>query len=1154
MLFKSNKKLIFGILFTILLCSGYLTVASYMTSPEGLNYPNPGHYPGQIGPGTFNASGYSNPNWTFPGNLNVGGNICLDYCRSTWPSGGGGISCSDCNETFVNEGQKSSISSAMIKNNAITSSDIDSSSVQERVSDSCSSGSSIRVIKADGTVTCEPDDTGGGGGVPSCSNCNSDFVNEGQKNSISSAMVNFNYAGSSSEGGAANNAKSCNADGTCEVQDLDTKGKAHITGDLIVDGGGTIQLGDAPGDFTYIQQGVFGLSRSDNLPVMFVNEVGPVTIRSNEAGYRYDLGVLGKTETQDLRVSNKENCGKLYTDSEGDVLCGVDQTGGGGGVSSCSNCDRRFVKEGGDTMSGDLKVNGDLKAEDHVVTPFVIGPKLSKIGIGGLPPPGGHSSSTGAKVWGDFDVSGNTHLGDSYSSKTTVKGDLDVSRGITLGGEKRTSWPSGGVSSCSDCNSDFVEESGDTMRGKLDVDATVTAGDNDNAWIGHPFVGVYGDGKYYGGIFDNKVKVKDDLKVTGNTQLGDSSSDKTTVKGDLDVSGDIRTPGTLRLSNSMWTILSREGIAGFGSIIVGDSEWEPDFSVGGTSRFDKKVTMKGDLDVSGGITLGGEKRTSWPSGGGGGISSCSECNSDFVNKDGDKMSGDLKVSGDIRTPGTLRLSNSMWTILSREGIAGFGSIIVGDSEWEPDFSVGGTSRFDKKVTMKGDLDVSGEITTTYSSGQADINKDGYVNSLDLNLLGEVYGCQSGQSCWTSVIGVDNLGNKLYGSDLDLDGDNKVEYGDLGILGANYENYKNFRVESENDDAFVASGSGDYYSGYFTGGKGVKVEGDLDVSGDKSGYVVNIANSATTNAFGLSADVPSIAIRGMGSQGVVGVGDTFWGVRGEGTGGALGILGISDTGYSGYFTGGKGVKIEGDLDVSGKITKTDYVKGDCDKNGIVNMDDADCIMNYVVGNNNNCDDVDCDINDDGDVRAGDPTFLAQILVGTSGYNARDVLPYDSIASITPYAKFTAFHKSDALTADASGSNAYSGHFIGGEGVKVNGDLEVTGSKNAVINTSQGKRKMAAVEAPTTNFVTSNSSQLINGEREVKIEPLFLETINTDSGYQVLLTPTGNCQLYVSDKKEDRFVVKSSSGKTNCTFDWFLYGKRKGYENQYMEKEE
>ena len=119
-------------------------------------------------------------------------------------------------------------------------------------------------------------------------------------------------------------------------------------------------------------------------------------------------------------------------------------------------------------------------------------------------------------------------------------------------------------------------------------------------------------------------------------------------------------------------------------------------------------------------------------------------------------------------------------------------------------------------------------------------------------------------------------------------------------------------------------------------------------------------------------------------------------------------------------------------------------------------------------------------------------------------------------------------------------------------KIDGDLTVTGNKNAVVNTSQGQRKMSAVEAPTVNFVTAGSSQLVNDRVVVKIEPLFLETINTSVGYKVLLTPTDNCQLYVSDKSEDSFVVKLSNGKENCAFDWFLYGVRKGYENWYMEK--
>ena len=101
MLSKSNKKLIFGITLTFLVCLGYLVIADFMTSPEGLQYPNPGHHPGEIGPGTFNDSNNPNPYWNFPGNLTVSGKgtfneLCVGGDCYPWSGVSGGGEFDSC--------------------------------------------------------------------------------------------------------------------------------------------------------------------------------------------------------------------------------------------------------------------------------------------------------------------------------------------------------------------------------------------------------------------------------------------------------------------------------------------------------------------------------------------------------------------------------------------------------------------------------------------------------------------------------------------------------------------------------------------------------------------------------------------------------------------------------------------------------------------------------------------------------------------------------------------------------------------------------------------------------------------------------------------------------------------------------------------------
>lgn len=72
--------------------------------------------------------------------------------------------CTDCDTSFVNEGQAGSINSSMIVDGTIGSADIDSSQVQRRVTTSCA-GQVMVGINADGSAACEPDNTGSGGTV-----------------------------------------------------------------------------------------------------------------------------------------------------------------------------------------------------------------------------------------------------------------------------------------------------------------------------------------------------------------------------------------------------------------------------------------------------------------------------------------------------------------------------------------------------------------------------------------------------------------------------------------------------------------------------------------------------------------------------------------------------------------------------------------------------------------------------------------------------------------------------------------------------------------------------------------------------------------------------------------------------------------------------
>ena len=118
-----------------------------------------------------------------------------------------------------------------------------------------------------------------------------------------------------------------------------------------------------------------------------------------------------------------------------------------------------------------------------------------------------------------------------------------------------------------------------------------------------------------------------------------------------------------------------------------------------------------------------------------------------------------------------------------------------------------------------------------------------------------------------------------------------------------------------------------------------------------------------------------------------------------------------------------------------------------------------------------------------------------------------------------------------------------------GLMVEGDFDVeNGSKNRVVNTSQGKVRIAAYETAEPYFGDIGEGKTDeNGQARVDIDPLFAETVNTSCPYQVSIHPYCKGSFYVAERAEDHFIVK---GPKNGTFGYEIKARQKGYERRRL----
>ncbi len=118
-----------------------------------------------------------------------------------------------------------------------------------------------------------------------------------------------------------------------------------------------------------------------------------------------------------------------------------------------------------------------------------------------------------------------------------------------------------------------------------------------------------------------------------------------------------------------------------------------------------------------------------------------------------------------------------------------------------------------------------------------------------------------------------------------------------------------------------------------------------------------------------------------------------------------------------------------------------------------------------------------------------------------------------------------------------------------GVFSDGNFAATGTKSAVVLLADNRvASLYAVESPENWFEDFGTGKLTNGVAQMKLEPLFAQTVNASADYHVFLTPRGDSRgLYVTNLTPSGFEVREQGGGTsNIEFDFRIVAKRKGYE--------
>jgi hypothetical protein len=408
------------------------------------------------------------------------------------------------------------------------------------------------------------------------------------------------------------------------------------------------------------------------------------------------------------------------------------------------------------------------------------------------------------------------------------------------------------------------------------------------------------------------------------------------------------------------------------------------------------------------------------------------------------------------------------------------------------------------TTNGGGYGVIGYTTGTATAGSFQINNTG-------STADALY-------AWTS-----GSGNAVYGK----------------TTGTGRAGYFQISNTANTSNALYAETNGTGYSGYFTGGAGVYVSGNLNVTGSITGDgsgLTGISPGAHTHS---GADITDGTVTGakLSVPLALSGGSDFPTVQSTNTG----------TGWAGYFqinntsntsnslhaeTNGGGRAGEFRINNTGNIQPAIYATTNGSGHVIYGFtsNSGNAVHGYTTG------------------------------TGRAGYfqtnNTANNLPalYVETNGNGPAGRFQinkTTNPLDAVFASTTGTG-YAGYFEGGGGVYVSGNLNVTGTKNFLQPHPTDPTKQiayVAMEAPESAVMMRGKARLVEGRAVIETPEYFRLVAGLDEDITVQFTPRfeNTIGLAAVEVTKEQIVVKERmGGKNSYEFDYFITAKRAGFE--------